>query len=157
MTLPDAYGDEPEVPAAEPTQPEVSPRSRGVALGLCLVGGIFGLHRFYVGKTKTAILMLLTGGGCFVWWLYDLVLAATGEFRDADDLPLRRWAVESFEQPRSFTGRAEQRLGEMEAQIDSLRQQFSDLAERVDFAERMLAQKREPQRLPPSSSSSRAP
>jgi hypothetical protein len=37
--------------------------------------------------------------------------------------------------------------------MDGLRQQLNELAERVDFAERMLAQKREPTapRLPPGS------
>jgi len=40
-------------------------------------------------------------------------------------------------------GRAEQRVNELEEQLEALRQQFNDLAERVDFAERMLAQHRE--------------
>jgi hypothetical protein len=147
MTLPDAYDDEEDV-APESEQPDVSPRSRGVALGLC-VAGIFGLHRFYVGKTKTAIAMLLTGGGLGIWWLYDLVLVAAGEFRDSDDLPLRRWGVETPPSlARELTGRAEQRVIMLEEQFEGFRQQFNDLAERVDFAERMLAQQREPPRLP---------
>src|SRR5439155_25619388 len=77
----------------------ISKRSRGVALVLCAFGGIFGLHRFYVEKPKTGIAMLFTVGVCFVWWLYDLVLLAAGEFRDSDDLPLRNWGVSksSFE------------------------------------------------------------
>jgi len=140
MTLPDAYSDD----ADEAPQDAISKRSRGVALGLCAFGGIFGLHRFYVEKPKTAIAMLFTAGGCFIWWLYDLVLLAAGEFRDSDDLPLRNWGVSesSFEQHR-LVGRAEQRVNELEEQFDGLRQQFNDLAERVDFAERMLAQHRE--------------
>lgn len=149
MTLPDAYREEDDAYPSG-TAPQVSKRSRGVALGLCAVGGLFGLHRFYVGKTKTAIVMIPTVGGIFVWWLYDLVLLAAGEFRDSDDLPLRHWGVE--ETPwsgRELPGRAEQRINEMEEQFDALRQQFNDLAERVDFAERMLAQQRDaPPRLP---------
>ena len=144
MTLPDAYGDEhePERPFQEP---EVSKRSRGVALGLCFFGGVFGLHRFYVDKPKTAIAMLLTFGGFGIWYLYDLVLLAAGEFRDSEDLPLRNWTVEPspFAQ-RELSGRAERRVNELEEQLDGLRQQFNELAERVDFAERMLAQQREP-------------
>jgi hypothetical protein len=144
MTLPGEYDDEEDVPESE--EPEVSPRSRGVALGLC-VAGIFGLHRFYVGKTKTAIAMLLTGGGLCIWWLYDLVLVAAGEFRDSDDLALRRWGVEETPSlARQLTSRAEQRVISLEEQFEGLRQQFNDLAERVDFAERMLAQQREPSR-----------
>ena len=145
MPLPDAYDDDADADADEAFQQEpISKRSRGVALGLCAFGGIFGLHRFYVEKPKTAIAMLFTVGGCFVWWLYDLVLLAAGEFRDSDDLPLRNWGVSksSFEQHR-LVGRAEQRVNELEEQFEGLRQQFNDLAERVDFAERMLAQHRE--------------
>ena len=145
MTLPDAYDDEPE--AQEPGEQDVSRRSRGVALGLCIVGGIFGLHRFYVEKPKSAIAMILTLGGCGIWWLYDLVLIAAGEFRDLEELPLRRWGVEETPSlAREITGRAEQRVTALEEQFDGLRQQFNDLAERVDFAERMLAQQREPSR-----------
>ena len=146
MTLPDAYSDEPEVQASEP---EVSKRSRGVALGLCAFGGIFGLHRFYVDKPKTAIAMIVTVGGCFVWYLYDLVLIAAGEFRDSEELPVRSWGVEESEFKRpALSGRAERRVTELEDQFDGLRQQFNELAERVDFAERMLAQQREPPKLP---------
>jgi hypothetical protein len=143
MTLPDAYLPEDD---AEPTSsaPKVSKRSRGVALGLCIVGGFFGLHRFYVDKPKSAIAMILTVGGLGVWWLYDLVLLAAGEFRDSHDLPVRQWSVEQTPwSGRELTGRAEQRVNELEEQFDALRQQFNDLAERVDFAERMLAQQRE--------------
>ena len=139
MTVPDVYRDDPD----DGQEPEVSKRSRGVAFLLSFFGGVFGLHRFYVDKPRTAIAMLFTFGGIGVWYLYDLVLIAAGEFRDSEDLPLRNWGVaeSSYEQHR-LTGRAEQRVNELEEQFDALRQQFNDLAERVDFAERMLAQKR---------------
>ena len=145
MALRNAYDDDADADAEEPSQEEpISKRSRGVALALCAFGGFFGLHRFYVEKPKTALAMLFTFGGCGIWYLYDLVLLAAGEFRDSDDLPLRNWGVSasSFEQHR-LVGRAEQRVNELEEQFDGLRQQFNDLAERVDFAERMLAQHRE--------------
>ncbi|HKA59556.1 MAG TPA: NINE protein [Gemmatimonadales bacterium] len=141
MTLPDAY-DEDDVVLSAP-EPQVSKRSRGVALGLSIVGGFFGLHRFYVEKPGSAVAMICTLGGLGMWWLYDVVLLAAGEFRDSHDLPLRNWGVE--ETPglsREFSSRAEQRVNEMEEQLDGLRQQFSELAERVDFAERLLAQQR---------------
>src|SRR5213076_2244663 len=139
MTVPDVYRDDPD----DAQEPQVSKRSRGVAFLLSFFGGVFGLHRFYVDKPRTAIAMLFTFGGIGVWYLYDLVLIAAGEFRDSEDLPLRNWGVaeSSYEQHR-LTGRAEQRVNELEEQFDALRQQFNDLAERVDFAERMLAQKR---------------
>lgn len=141
MTLPDVYSDEPEPHLPEP---EISKRSRGVALGLCFFGGFFGLHRFYLEKPKTAIAMIVTFGGIGVWYLYDLVLLAAGEFRDADELPVRNWGVEESHGTRPLGGRAERRVSELEEQFDGLRQQFNELAERVDFAERMLAQQREP-------------
>jgi hypothetical protein len=148
MTHPDAYSDEQDVPEVPPEEP-ISKRSRGVAVGLCLFGGVFGLHRFYVDKRKTAIAMLLTFGGMGIWYLYDLVLLAAGEFRDSEDLPLRNWAVEQSHFMRGeLTGRAERRVNELEQQMDGLRQQFNELAERVDFAERLLAQHREPPKLP---------
>jgi TM2 domain len=148
MTLPDIYSDDAEDASQEA---EISKRSRGVALLLSFFGGVFGLHRFYVDKPRTALAMMFTLGGCGIWYLYDLVLVAAGEFRDSDDLPLRNWGVSesSFAQHR-LVGRAEQRVNELEEQFNALRQQFNELAERVDFAERMLAQQREtrPPQLP---------
>lgn len=143
MTRPDVYEDEPEQePDAQ--QDPVSKRSRGVALGLCFFAGVFGLHRFYLEKPKTAIAMLLTFGGCGIWYLYDLVLIAAGEMRDSEELPVRNWGVEVSPFMRQLTTRTERRVDELEGQLDGLRQQFNELAERVDFAERMLAQQREP-------------
>jgi len=49
--------------------------------------------------------------------------------------------------PRLST-RAERRVEELEDQLYSLQQQFNDLAERLDFTERMLAQQRERPQLP---------
>jgi hypothetical protein len=141
MTLPDVYGDDSEHEPESP-EPEVSKRSRGVALGLCFFGGVFGLHRFYLEKPKTAVAMLLTFGGFGIWYLYDLVLIGAGEMRDAEELPVRNWGVEASPFMRQVTARAERRVTELEEQMDGLRQQFNDLAERVDFAERMLAQSR---------------
>src|SRR3989337_585662 len=88
MTLPDAYSGD-----ADQSQAEISKRSRGVAMALGFIGGILGLHRFYVGKARTGLAMIVTFGGLGIWWLYDMVLLAAGEFRDADDLPLRDWNV----------------------------------------------------------------
>ena len=61
------------------------------AVLLCLFCGVFGAHRFYVGKTRTAVVQLLTLGGLGIWTLADLVLIATGEFRDGDGRRVTRW------------------------------------------------------------------
>ncbi|HLB38655.1 MAG TPA: NINE protein, partial [Gemmatimonadales bacterium] len=63
--------------------PEISDRTRGVALPMAVLLGVFGGHRFYVGKIGTGLLMLGTLGGFGLWWLYDVILVAAGEFRDS--------------------------------------------------------------------------
>jgi hypothetical protein len=52
---------------------------------LCVMLGVFGAHRFYVGKTGTGLAQLFTLGGLGLWMLYDLILILTAQFRDADD------------------------------------------------------------------------
>jgi TM2 domain-containing membrane protein YozV len=56
---------------------------------LCLLVGWLGVHRFYVGKTKTGILMLLTMGGLGIWQLIDVIFIATQTFKDSDGLPIK--------------------------------------------------------------------
>ena len=53
------------------------------------LGGL-GIHRFYVGRTGSGIAQLLTGGGCGVWAIVDIIMIATGSFTDANDQPLIR-------------------------------------------------------------------
>lgn len=60
------------------------------ALLLAILLGTFGIHRFYVGKIGTGILMLLTLGGLGIWALIDIIMIAVGSFTDKKGLPLRR-------------------------------------------------------------------
>lgn len=70
---------------------EISPKSRLVALLLCFFLGAFGIHRFYVGKVGTGILMLLTFGGFGIWVIIDLVLIVAGSFRDKEGRRVFYW------------------------------------------------------------------
>lgn len=50
------------------------PRKRkSIAWLLWLVTGLLGGHRFYLSRTGTGILMLLTGGGGGIWWIVDAI------------------------------------------------------------------------------------
>ena len=75
-----------------PVDPNPSPYNRLAALLLCLLLGFLGLHRFYVGKVGTGLLWLFTLGFLSVGVIFDLVLIATGEFRDAEQRRVLRWA-----------------------------------------------------------------
>jgi hypothetical protein len=55
---------------------------------LCFFLGGFGIHRFYVGKIGTGVLMLLTYGVCGIMTIYDFIVLCLGTFRDADGQPL---------------------------------------------------------------------
>jgi hypothetical protein len=115
----------------------LSEKSRGVALALAAVLGPFGAHRFYVGKTGTGLLMLCTLGGAGLWYLYDLILVAGGSFRDAEGRLVSLWDPE---QPTSPQNELSQEVLEELAQ---LRVEVQELAERVDFTERLLARSRD--------------
>ena len=72
-----------------------SDKSRLGALLFCLLLGVFGAHRFYVGKTGTGILTIVTlGGGFGIWPLVDLILIAIGSFRDKEGRRVVKWLEE---------------------------------------------------------------
>ncbi len=56
---------------------------------LCFFLGGLGVHRFYVGKIGTGILMLLTLGGFGIWMIIDLIIIITGNFKDKNGLKIK--------------------------------------------------------------------
>jgi len=51
---------------------------------LCVLVGVIGIHRFYLGYTMEGVLQLLTGGGCGIWTLIDLIRIITGDLKPKD-------------------------------------------------------------------------
>jgi hypothetical protein len=107
-----------------------------VTLALAAILGPFGAHRFYAGKTGTGILMLCTLGGAGLWYLYDLIVVAGGSFRDSEGKLISVWDPE---QPTAVGALPAEILEE----LSSLRSEVAELAERMDFAERLLARPRQ--------------
>jgi len=91
-------------------------KNKTTALLLCIFLGIFGAHRFYVGKIGSAIGMLallivsvcgslgadtegsieatMVAGflllGFLVWWIIDIVMIGNGSFKDSMGNPLKK-------------------------------------------------------------------
>lgn len=116
--------------------PPPSDKSRAIALVLGLVLGVFGAHRFYVGKTGTGVLMALTMGGLGIWYLVDVIMIASGGFRDAEGRLVSRWDPEQAELGPGVPQ-------ELLEEIYQLRSDVTELQERVDFTERLLARRSE--------------
>jgi hypothetical protein len=110
---------------------EPSDKSRTVTLTLAVLLGPFGAHRFYAGRNESAVLMACTLGGLGVWWLYDVIVVGFGQFRDERNRVISDW------EPRA--GEREVLPESVLAELESLRSEVAELAERVDFTERLLA------------------
>lgn len=70
-------------------QEMISAKSKGTAAVLCFFLGIFGIHRFYVGKIGTGILWLLTVGCFGVGSVIDFIMILCGSFKDRDGALLK--------------------------------------------------------------------
>jgi len=85
----------------------ISPKSRLATSLLAWFLGSFGAHRFYIGKTGTAVVMLVLGliGWTTVWFLVgipflvavevwrliDFILAVCGKMEDSNGLLIEKW------------------------------------------------------------------
>lgn len=94
VAVPPPVGD---APPPRELDPDASDRLILPAFLLAFFVGVFGAHRFYVGKTGSAIAMLvltLTFVGVIVsaiWATIDWIIIVCGEFRDVNEKRLRRW------------------------------------------------------------------
>lgn len=57
-------------------------KSKNTTLLLCFFLGVFGVHRFYVGKSGSGILYLLTMGLFGFGALFDFIMILIGGFKD---------------------------------------------------------------------------
>lgn len=80
-----------QVIQATPVSNEVSEqRNKWITcLLLCWFLGVLGVHRFYTGHTTIGVLQLLTLGGCGIWALVDLIIIASGNYKDSDGNPIK--------------------------------------------------------------------
>lgn len=84
---------QPQVIWTESVYPPVSPKSRLVTFLLAFFLGVFGVHRFYVGRPGLGLLFLFTLGLFGIGWFIDIVFALAGVMRDGNDLVVADWNV----------------------------------------------------------------
>ena len=89
---------------------EISSRSRLVTVLLTCFLGIFGVHRFYIGKIRTAIVMLILSvlylvtvrfwGIMFIslavvglWAFIDFIFAVSGIMKDKEGKLIKDWQI----------------------------------------------------------------
>jgi TM2 domain-containing membrane protein YozV len=104
---PQQYAPPPQAfaPPFAPQNTAVSTKSKTTTALLCFFLGWIGIHRFYTGKTGTAIvmiIMLIAGyatyifiiggfilGALGLWVIIDFIMILTGKFKDKNGLPLK--------------------------------------------------------------------
>jgi TM2 domain-containing membrane protein YozV len=67
---------------AEQSAAPAAGKSKITTLILCILLGTLGVHRFYVGKVGTGIVWLLTLGVFGIGVIVDIIMIATGKFKD---------------------------------------------------------------------------
>jgi TM2 domain-containing membrane protein YozV len=76
---------------------ETSEKSRLVAFLLSFFLGVWGVHRFYVGKSGSGIAMLLISltfiglAVTLIWNLVDDIMILTGNFTDGEGKKVSDW------------------------------------------------------------------
>jgi TM2 domain-containing membrane protein YozV len=63
-------------------------KSKVQAALLCLLFGLLGIHRFYLGYPIIGLIQMFTLGGFLIWAMLDLFGIFSGVLRDKNDQPL---------------------------------------------------------------------
>ena len=50
-----------------------------------------GAHRFFLRLYASAILFIITIGGCGIWWIVDFILIVTGSMKDDQEKFVKLW------------------------------------------------------------------
>ncbi len=58
---------------------------------LCILFGVLGFHRFYMGKPWTGILYLFTGGLFGIGVVYDIITLVIGVAKDGNGNRITEW------------------------------------------------------------------
>lgn len=82
------YYGQPPIFKSEDAFVKRSPKDKFTALMLCLIFGLLGAHQFYAGRYGMGILYMLTGGVLGFGWIIDIILVASGRFKDKNGLPI---------------------------------------------------------------------
>lgn len=59
-------------------------KNRTLVALLAFFFGVFGAHRFYVGRYGTGVVQLLTIGGLGIWAFVDFIIVLFGGFKGAE-------------------------------------------------------------------------
>ena len=110
---------------------QVSERSRLAAALMAFFLGWLGVHRFYVGKIGTAILMVLTVGGFGIWATIDLIMILAGAFTDADGRHVRVWLDDEVV-PSAGGGDLDGRMDRIDRQLTDLQGVMIDMTDKLD-------------------------
>ena len=107
VTTPALIGAKSGTETAKEPAVDMSPKSRVATTLFAWFLGIFGAHRFYVGKTGTAVTMLVLSIVVFatlwlfvgmviliamgIWAFVDFIIAVTGNMRDGQGKLIQKW------------------------------------------------------------------